>query len=283
MGPDGVCFWKTQNSSTIQKHRLDQILAPWERSGGGRGGVRLGTSRSPRTKSTGQRWRTHLQQEISFRNLLLHQPRGFTVVFLGDWARSVSTVQGDWGWKGGGGRDRKAEFERASVGHLDVSSSGKHAAAALPFQRDPVCVRTLRRRGRCGRALHPPSALVPAASPFPTGVLVPPSCSRPVWESPSSQCDIPVLFPSIRAAPVLEPYNRGGGGGGGGQPCSQGSPLTGSSQVHLKDQTAAARGHKRGQMHERGAVWRKNSSPFSFPSAPPSLSKNIHICGEISG
>lgn len=77
----------------------------------------------------------------------------------------------------------------------------------------------------------------------PPNRLVLPSCSHPVWESPVSQCEILFLFPSIRAALVLEPCE---GVNSAVAPAEPGVTAHVLSQVHLKDQTAAARVHKRG-------------------------------------
>lgn len=76
--------------------------------------------------------------------------------------------------------------------------------------------------------------------------------------SPFSQCDLLVLFPSILAALVLKPCEGVSSAVASVEPGVTAHVL---SQVHLKDQTAAAECTNE-VIHEHRAVRWKNTSPF---------------------
>lgn len=113
-------------------------------------------------------------------------------------------------------------------------------------------------RGRWLQLRSPPTPSARACWLPPPYWLVLPGCSHPIWESPFSQCDLLVLFPSILAALVLKPCEGVSSAVASVEPGITAHVL---SQVHLKDQTAAAECTNE-VIHEHRAVRWKNTSPF---------------------
>lgn len=128
--------------------------------------------------------KTHLQQKISFRNLVLRQPRCFTVVLLRRRTHSVTTVQGDWGQTRGDEAERRQRKEslRASVRHPQVPRP------KLPLSRTLSSTPSETRSVDDARS-RPPSPPTHPQRPCPPLLptpyqLVLPSCLHPAREFP---------------------------------------------------------------------------------------------------
>ena len=128
--PRQVCFWKNKNSDTIQGHRLKQILSLQAQ---GSGWEQLNPNEKMYLLPLNYTWKTHLQQKISFRNLVLHQLRCFTLVIFHDF---ITAVQGDCGRADG----NETEWRQKSRVWDHLLWNVFITATGIPhFQRDPVC------------------------------------------------------------------------------------------------------------------------------------------------